>query len=231
MPPLTRNDQLAILIEKIRQLTCRIQEAEQDERTGDKETEKQVLLRQLRQDRRELRKEFSDIILIKSELDHATETETKRRDDNTARKEKIAKNLGLVELEGKDNQKPTTGPYGLKYTRALNMCEQYRKTINDTATIIDTLLKEETRGMTENATENRRFNVESKIETMKQLGIEYKKYHHELTSMGEAANLEFYISNLKEVMETISRMESKMKFEDEKEKKQLALSKCEQAEK
>ena len=81
MPPLTRNDQLAILIEKIRQLTCRIQEAEQDERTGDKETEKQVLLRQLRQDRRDLRKEFTDIILVKSEIDHATETETKRRDD------------------------------------------------------------------------------------------------------------------------------------------------------
>ena len=98
------------------------------------------------------------------------------------------------------------------------MCEHYRKSVKETAIKIDNLITEETSGMTINAKEDRRFNIESKVDTIKQLSNEYKKYHYDLTSTGEAKNIEFYINNLKEVMEIVSKMESKLKFEDEKEK-------------
>ena len=55
------------------------------------------------------------------------------------------------------------------------MCEQYRKSVKETAIKIDNLIKEETSAMTNSAKEDRKFNIESKVDTIKQLSNEYKK--------------------------------------------------------
>ena len=62
----TWQEKLSILLEKIRQLTCRIKEAEKDKR-DETQTEQQTLCRSLRTDRRELRREFEELILEEKE--------------------------------------------------------------------------------------------------------------------------------------------------------------------
>ena len=87
--------------------------------------------------------------------------------------------MGLQGLTGKDTVQPATPDESSKYRRSLNMCEQYRKSVKEIAAKIDNLIKKETSGMTINAKEDRKFNIESKVDTITQLSNEYKKYHYD----------------------------------------------------
>ena len=213
------------LIEEIRKLTYKIESVEQDKSPA---TEKQILSRELRHNRNELRREFQELVLEQRERASRVQYETDKLNKATAQRAKLTEAIGG---EINDNlMKPTEGVELAKYNRALNMCEQYRNSIRETSTKIDTMLNENTNGMTSSAIKNRKLTLQSKIETVKQLSGEYKKYHQELTSTGDAKSLPVIINNLKEVMELTSIMEAKLKLEDDNEKKKLALQKGEQME-
>ena len=219
------DEKLTALMEKIRQLTGQIEEAEKEESP---DTEKQIILRELRYQRRYFRNEFRELVLTDREEKYKVEYEETKRQKEEQYKNKVTRDLGALTLQ--DTTVPTGEEDKKKYTRSLNMCERYKESIKETSQKLDKIIMEDVSGMTQTAIEQRKFTIESKMDTIKQLGVEYRKYHQDLTSMGERKNIEHYIINLKEVMEIISIMQAKIKMEEDKEKKKLAYSKGEQVE-
>ena len=96
----TRQEKLSILLEKNRELTCRIKEAEEDKRE-ETQTERQTLCRSLRTDRRELRAEFAQLILEEKGEKAQADYVRKKAEDQAKHEEKIARDLGLPGLAKK----------------------------------------------------------------------------------------------------------------------------------
>ena len=110
------------------------------------------------------------------------------------------------------------------------MCSTYRKSLETNATNIGRLMEEETSWMTQGAIVKRAITIASKIETVQNIVTEYKRYNNELTSISKAEERSIHGNNLSKIVELSNTLSEKLKLEDEKAKRKLALSKSEQLE-
>ena len=224
-------DRLSILLEQIRALTVQIEEVERDTPSkpsypivDNLRTEKQILTRELRAERNSVRDEWSRLMRGKEEKDNRKKYDDKVASDQQARRNTRRTALGTV-IE--DNRDPVTKTEGSQYIRSQNMCVKYQESITKTADDVDKLLSEEPFGISQTASENRQILIESKINSMKQMTIQYKKHHEQVTNLGKADTLQIHIESLQNVLELSTLLEAKLKLDQEKDKKKLALSKTE----
>ena len=124
------------------------------------------------------------MILEDSERKSRVEYETDKLNKATTQRAKATAAIGEKIVD--TVTKPKEGVELAKYNRSLNMCEQYHTSIKETSAKIDAMLNENTNGMTSSAIETRKLTLQSKIDTVKQLSVEYKKYHQDLTIAGDA---------------------------------------------
>jgi hypothetical protein len=211
------------LLEKIRQLESYIEEPED---VAKSQTEKVILLRNLRARKRSAKQELAELITLREETQYENDYEAKRLALKNQRKA-----AALIACpSGIDERSPVGDEEKLQYHRNENMCSTYKRTIINLKQNIEELLEEDSGGWTQDMKETRELEVASKVNTIKTYAGEYKKCHAELMAIGKADTLTHHLDNLYEVMEISNMLEAKMKLTEEKVKKKLALSKSEQIE-
>ena len=211
-------------LEEIRQLDSSINEAEKHAKTN---TEKEVLLRDLRHRRRDAKQKLADLITTAEETKYNIDYAAKKVAEKQRRKAIVTATVGIT---GTDTLKPTGNEEEAKFNRILNMCGHYKRSINDLSEKIKERLEEDVSPMAEESIERRQLEIETKVNTLKTYVTEYKKYNTDAMAVAEAAQIQHHLNSLAEVMEVSNMLEAKLKLTDEKTKKKLALTKSEQLE-
>ena len=67
--------------------------------------------------------------------------------------------------------------------------------------------------------------IQTKINSIKQFANEYRKQHEDIVKVAEAKQLKHHLDRFHAVMEITSKVEARMKIEEEVKKKKSALSK------
>ena len=78
--------------------------------------------------------------------------------------------------------------------------------------------------------QERELMIQTKINSIKQFANEYRKHHEDIVKIAEAKQLKHHLDRFRVVMDITSKVEARMKIEEEVKKKRLALSKTEQDE-
>ena len=221
--------------EEIRKLDEILEQLDGDESAS--ATEKDILGRDSRNRRRNLSKRLGEL----SFEEHYKEYQNSYKDHKEAKEEEKRKRIHRdfkgtdwddelklkKETEGKPGEK--TESY-LSYCRHLHLCEGYKKCIMDAYDKIKEILKESTVAKTTLALEKREIDINTQVNVMKHFSAEFKKPFKVLTEIADASQIPHFITWLTDVMEMTSEMEAKLKIDEEKMKKRLALMKIEQPE-
>ena len=125
--PLTTIEQKKLeLLEEIRQLDVYVEQAKEKAKTN---TEKEVLLRDLRAKRRDAKQKLAELIIEDEEAKYTANYEAQLMiDSQQGRAAAIAK----IGITGVDDIKPKDDLEKSKYNRALNMCTHYKNAIKNT---------------------------------------------------------------------------------------------------
>ena len=106
----------------------------------------------------------------------------------------------------------------------------YLTSVEETEKELNRLLEKGLSIVTQSDTEERELMIQNKINSIKQFANEYPKHHEGIVKVAEAKQLKHHLDRFRAVMEITSKVEARMKIEEEVKKKRLALSKTEQVE-
>ena len=211
------------LLNNCRILEEQIAEAQKDAGTN---TEKELLVRQLTSKRELASTELAELLKEQKEREHKDEYQAKLKEEEAAKIKALEKDFPKSikdTVKPDDNNKNT-------HARNLNMCQLYLTSVEETEKELNRLLEKDLSILTQSATEERELMIQTKINSIKQFANEYRKHHEDIVKVAEAKQLKHHLDRFRAVMEITSKVEARMKIEEEVKKKRLALSKTEQVE-
>ena len=178
---------------------------------------KGIHLRQIRRKRREKEKEIKEISLELEERQYEQRDKEEEEDIEAAADamEKLtadttALDKGTLKAESED-----------KYYRSSRLCSTYKEKIKELKIDIENLLENRDEQLTEHAREKRMIEVKTKIETVKNLAADYRKYNNDMTSLAKATDVQILIDNLADVNSITNNLIAKLGYEEDLNKKKL----------
>ena len=223
MTDINMEERIEELLNNCRILEEQIQEAQQDASTN---TEKELLVRQLTSKRELASTELAELLKEQKEREHKDEYQARLKEEENAKIKALEKDFPKSikdTVKPDDNNKNT-------HARNLNMCQLYLTSVEETEKELNRLLEKDLSILTQSATEERELMIQTKINSIKQFANEYRKHHEDIVKVAEAKQLKHHLDRFRAVMEITSKVEARMKIEEEVKKKRLALSKTEQVE-
>ena len=211
------------LLSKLRVLDDQIEEAKKDAATN---TEKDLLVRQLTAQRDLEGAELAELLKEQKEKEFKDEYNAKLEEEEKAKTKALEKDFPKTI---KDSVKPDDDNKN-SHARNLNMCQLYLTSVQETEKDLDKLLKKDQSILTQTAMQERELMIQTKINSIKQFAHEYRKHHEDIVKVAEAKQLKHHLDRFRVVMDITSKVEARMKIEEEVKKKRLALSKTEQVE-
>ena len=214
-------ERITELLSKCKVLDDQIEEAGNEAKTN---TEKELLVRQLTSQREQEGNELAELLKEKKEKEYREEQETKLKEEEKARLKALEKDFPK---SIKDSVKPEDSNKNA-HARNLNMCQLYLTSIEEAEKELNKLIAKDLTVLTQSAMEERELMIQTKISSIKQFANEYKKHHEDVVKVAEAKQLKHHLDRFRVVMDITSKVEARMKIEEEVKKKRLALSKTEQ---
>ena len=200
-----------------------IEEAQKDAGTN---TEKELIVRQLTAQREQESAELAELLKEQAEEEYRDKYEEKLKEEEKAKLKALEKDFPK---SIKDSVKPDDKTKDA-HARNLNMCQLYLTSVEETEKELNKLLQKDLSVLTQSAAEKRDLMIQTKINSIKQFANEYKKHHEDVVKVAEAKQLKHHLDRFRAVMNITSKVEARMKIEEEVKKKRLALSKTEQVE-
>ena len=117
-----------------------------------------------------------------------------------------------------------------EYYRLLKVADSYREKITSLYEELDDKLDEVDDSLSEYDREEKKLEINTKIETMKSLLQEYQKRNHEMSLMANIKDVPKHLNNLENILDMSNNIQARIKASEEKCKQKMALSKSEQLE-
>ena len=213
------DNEIQQLLDEKREIQSQINEINKKKEIN---TEKTILLRNLRAKVRDIGKSLREILEKKSEREYEEQYRREREEKRTKANTEVNSIFGTTTDDLKPNKENEK-----TFARNFNMFGKYKDSINELRNEIKQLMEKETTEMTQQLIDERDLCVQAKISTMKTIAKEYEKHYHNLTMIGEEKQIKYLIENFTSVMEIIHGLEASVKQEEELKKKKLALAKTE----
>ena len=143
-------------------------------------TEKTILLRNLRAKVRDIGKSLREVLEKKSEREYEEQYRREKEEKRTKANTEVNTIFGTTTdnlKPDKDNEKT--------FAHNFNMFGKYKEAINDLRTEIRQLMGKDTSEMTQQLIDDRDLCVQAKISTMKTIAKEYEKHYHNLKMIDE----------------------------------------------
>ena len=116
------------------------------------------------------------------------------------------------------------------YYRLLKVANSYREKITSLYNELDDKLDEVEDSLSEYDKEEKKMEINTKIETMKALLQEYQKRNNEMALMANITEVPKHVNNLENILDMSNKIQARIKASDERSKQKMALSKSEQLE-
>ena len=116
------------------------------------------------------------------------------------------------------------------YYRLLKVADSYREKITTLYNELDDKLDEVDDALSEYDREEKKLEINTKIETMKSLLQEYQKRNNEMSLMANINEVPKHLNNLENILDMSNKIQARIKASDDKNKQKMALSKSEQLE-
>ena len=117
-----------------------------------------------------------------------------------------------------------------EYYRFLKVADSYREKITDLYNELDEMLYDVDYSLSEYDRDEKKLEINTKIETLKSLLQEYQKRNNEISLLDSIENVPKHINNLENILDMANKIQARIRASDDKNKQKMALSKSEQLE-
>jgi len=197
---------------------------EQIEATSKTTTEKQAAERELRLKKKQLM-EIVTNLSVKRQVDEFTTQDQaiKKTEEVKTQNEIKIPVTELTAMKLDDSKKQ-------EYYRNAVIAKNYKSNVKTIHDEIEKFMKVPSSQLTEEQRDERQLVVKSKVETLKIMVSEYRKYNEDMTKLCDREYLQIHLEDLQEVLMMSNSLTAKIQADDELNKKRLALVKSEQLE-
>ena len=198
------DDQIKELCIQINRLDTREAEVENSDNIVDS-VEKLTLLRKIRIERRNARKELADLSAERALRDYESS------DDEAEEEEEADPDIAADQQALEDDNTS-------KYNRLINLCIRTKRFIREKKEEIETTLKEESTYMTDNEKRSRKVKIKTVIRTVNQQVAMYKDYSKDVMKLCNFEDVEQQQQNLNEVLEDANYITCLFEASEDREK-------------